>query len=112
MIEATLLFPLACAALAVLGMPLWTAMVGPNRFYGVHTPATLADEALWYAVNRATGRDIVVAGTLSLALSALIPEAGLGGIAYSLLMTGVLAVAGAFVALVALARVRYLRSPL
>ena len=112
MIESTLFFPLICAVLAALGMPLWVAMVGPNRLYGVHTAATLADESLWYAVNRATGRDIVAAGTVSLALAVLLPKMGLEGVAYALLMTGALASSGALVAVIALARIRHLRSPL
>ena len=37
---AELLFPLLSAGLALLGVPQWIAMVGPNRFYGVRTPAT------------------------------------------------------------------------
>jgi uncharacterized membrane protein len=105
-IEATLLFPLLSAALAGLGIPLWVAMVRPNRFYGLRTAATLEDEALWYAANRATGRDLVVSGFLLLLLSVLLP---LEGFAYALLMTGALVLGAALVALIALARVRRLR---
>ena len=106
MIEATLLFPLLSAAFAGLGVPLWVAMVRPNRFYGLRTAATLKDEALWYAANRATGRDLVASGFLLLLLSVLLP---LEGIAYALLMTGALVLGAVLVALVALARVRRLR---
>ena len=106
--EATLVFPLVSAVFVGLGMPLWVAMVKPNRIYGVHTAATLADESLWYAVNRATGRDIVVAGTLALAFSILLPEAGVGDVAYTLLMVGALAAAGALVVVVGMARVHRL----
>ena len=109
MIEATLLFPLLSAAVALLGIPLWVAMVKPNRFYGVHTTAALADEAVWYAANRATGRDLVVAGGAALFLSAFLPEFGVSGTAYTLVMALVLAAGGALVAVVALARVRRLR---
>ena len=109
MIEATLLFPLFSVALTALGIPLWVAMVRPNRFYGVRNAATLGDEAVWYAVNRATGRDLVVVGGLSLALSAFLPGWGVGGAAYVVVMTGVLAAGGALVVLVALARARRLR---
>jgi uncharacterized membrane protein len=105
-IEATLLFPLLSAALAGLGVPLWVAMVRPNRFYGLRTAATLKDEAVWYAANRATGRDLVASGFLLLLLSVLLP---LEGIAYALLMTGALVLGAVLVALVALARVRRLR---
>jgi uncharacterized membrane protein len=105
-IEATLVFPLLSAVLAGLGIPLWVAMVKPNRFYGLRTAATLKDEALWYAANRATGRDLVVSGFLLLLLSVALP---LEGVAYALLMTGALLLASALVVLIALARVRRLR---
>ena len=109
MIEATLLFPLLGAAFALLGIPLWVAMVGPNRFYGVRNARTLGDEALWYAVNRATGRDLVVIGFLAMLLSVLLPELGISGTAYVLLMALGLAGGGVLVALIALARARRLR---
>jgi uncharacterized membrane protein len=110
--EATLLFPLLSVLLAGLGIPLWVAMVRPNRFYGVRTAATLADEAVWYAVNRATGRDIVALGALTLVLSVVFPNLGIEGVAYTLVMASAMVVGVALVALVALARIRYLRSPL
>lgn len=107
--EATLFFPLISAAFAALGIPLWVAMVKPNRFYGVHTAATLADEAVWYAANRATGRDLVVAGGAALFLSAFLPELGVSGAAYVAVMALALVGGGVLVAVVALARVRRLR---
>ena len=112
MIEATLLFPLLSVAIAALGIPLWVAMVRPNRFYGVRTAATLADEAVWYAANRATGRDLVAAGSFALALSVMLPEMGIEGVAYVLLMALAIALGGAGVAIIGLARIRQLRSPL
>lgn len=84
-------------------------MVKPNRFYGVYTAAALADEAVWYAANRATGRDLVVAGGAALTLSAFLPALGISGAAYVALMVVFLAAGGALVAVVALARVRRLR---
>jgi uncharacterized membrane protein len=111
-IEATLLFPLVCVAIAALGIPLWVAMVKPNRFYGVRTAATLADEAVWYAANRATGRDLVASGFLLLVLSVALPSMEIEGVAYAILMTAAVAGGGAFVAIVGLARIRHLRSPL
>jgi len=110
--EAPLIFPLVCILLVGLGMPLWVAMVRPNRFYGLRTPATLADEAVWYAANRATGRDLVAAGTLALIASVLLPELGVEGLPYVLLMGCAIGIGGAYVALVGLARIRHLRSPL
>jgi len=107
--EMTLFFPLLSAAFAALGIPLWVAMVKPNRFYGVHTAATLADEAVWYAANRATGRDLVLVGGVALFLSAFLPELGVSGAAYVAVMTAFLAAGGVLVTVVALARVRRLR---
>ena len=109
MIDATLLFPLASALLAGLGIPLWVAMVKPNRFYGVRTARTLGDEAVWYAANRATGRDLVYLGGAALLLSVLLPELGLAGAAYAAVMAVVLAGGGVLVAAIALARARLLR---
>jgi uncharacterized membrane protein len=108
-IEATLLFPLLSIAVTTLGIPLWVAMVRPNRFYGVLTDATLRDEAVWYAANRATGRDLVIIGGIFLFLSAFLPELGVSGEAYVAVMALAFAAGGALVAVVALARVRRLR---
>ena len=109
MIEATLLFPLLSGVFALLGIPLWVAMVGPNRFYGVRTARTLGDEAVWYAANRATGRDLVYLGGAALLLSLLLPEIGIAGTAYVVLMALALVAGGVVVALIALARTRLLR---
>jgi uncharacterized membrane protein len=109
MIDIELLFPLLSGLLAILGIPQWIAMVGPNRFYGVRTGATLRDEAVWYAVNRAAGRDLVFAGGAGLLLSLLLPALGVSGAAYAILMTLALAAGGALVTTIALARSRRLR---
>ena len=107
--EPEVLFPLLSGGLALLGIPQWIAMVGPNRFYGVRTAATLADEAVWYAVNRAAGRDLVFAGGAGLLVSLLLPELGVSGAPYTIVMTLVLAGGAVLVAIIALARVRRLR---
>ena len=46
----------------VLGLPLVQRRVGPNLLYGLRTPATLADEWVWYEANAASGRDLVALG--------------------------------------------------
>ena len=107
--ESEVLFPLLSGGLALLGIPQWIAMVRPNRFYGVRTPATLGDEAVWYAVNRAAGRDLVFAGGAGLLSSLLLPELGVSGAVYVALMTAVLAAGSVLVAIIALARARRLR---
>ena len=107
--EPEVLFPLLSGVLALLGIPQWVALVGPNRFYGVRAPATLGDEAVWYAVNKAAGRDLVFAGGAGLALSLVLPQLGVSGAAYSILMALVLAAGGILAAVIALARARRLR---
>ena len=111
MLDATLFFPLFSALIAVLGAPLWIGMVPPNRFYGVHVAATLADEAVWYAVNCAAGRDLVGVGGAALALATALLTTDIGAVAYAALMTGALAAGAAYILVVGLARVRRLRPP-
>jgi uncharacterized membrane protein len=109
MLDATLIFPLVSAVIAVLGMPLWVGMVPPNRFYGVRVAATLADEAVWYAVNKAAGRDMVAVGAVMLVLSTSLLKSDIGGVAYAVLMSAVLVAGAAFILGVGMARTRRLR---
>ena len=107
--DATLVFPLVGTVIAALGIPLWIGMVPPNRFYGVRTATTLADEAVWYAVNRAAGRDMVGVGAVTLLLSTALLRTDIGGVAYAVLMTLVLLAGAAFILSVGIARTRRLR---
>ena len=43
----------------------------PNHWYGFRTRRTLADERVWYAVNRVSGQDMILSGVLIL-LTALV----------------------------------------
>jgi len=103
--DATLVFPLVSGVIALLGAPLWIGMVPPNRVYGLRARG---DEAVWYAVNRATGRDIVVLAGLAMLLALELPDMGIGGAAYSVLMSIALAAGAALVGLIGMARVRRL----
>lgn len=47
----------------------------PNFWYGCRTHKTLSDEKIWYAVNRVTGRDMILGGAIIFAV-ALIMLAG------------------------------------
>jgi uncharacterized membrane protein len=38
--------------------------VRPNRWYGLRIRATLADEHVWYEANAATGRDLILPGSV------------------------------------------------
>jgi uncharacterized membrane protein len=53
-----------CAAGGLLSIALGLGMhrVGPNRFYGVRTPATFADRRVWRDANRQSGRGLVALG--------------------------------------------------
>jgi uncharacterized membrane protein len=55
-----------------LGIPLYKRRVPPNILYGCRTEKSLSDEKIWYAVNRVTGRDLIVAGILVFLVSAFI----------------------------------------
>jgi uncharacterized membrane protein len=54
-----------------LGIPLKRGKVPPNVWYGFRTRKTLSNPEIWYAVNRVTGQDMIVAGT-TLAASAVV----------------------------------------
>jgi uncharacterized membrane protein len=58
---------------AALGVPLLRGRVRPNFWYGCRTHKTLSDERIWYAVNRVTGRDLIIGGAciFAAALAAL-----------------------------------------
>jgi uncharacterized membrane protein len=49
---------------AGLGVPLALGRVPPNSTYGFRTARTLSDPAVWYAVNRSSGQDLIVAGVV------------------------------------------------
>lgn len=53
----------------LLALPLVTGLVGQNRFYGVRTCRTKANEQHWYIVNRLSG--------VLMSLSAVVSYAGL-----------------------------------
>ena len=71
----TLQLPLGVSALLfgsailliVLGVPLMQRKVPPNWAYGVRIKATMSNDAIWYAVNEQSGRDLVVIGVAYLA---------------------------------------------
>ena len=70
--RASLLF----AALGVLyigiGIPLLLCRVRPNGWYGSRTRKTRSNDQIWYAVNRITGRDMIVAGIAVIAAAVVI----------------------------------------
>lgn len=61
-VKLLLVFFGAGVALAGVGVPLLLGRVPPNSWYGCRTSRTLSDERVWYAVNRVTGLDLILAG--------------------------------------------------
>lgn len=47
-----------------LGVPQALDRVPPNATYGFRTARTLGDPVVWYAVNRSTGQDMIIAGVV------------------------------------------------
>jgi uncharacterized membrane protein len=99
-----MLFFLVGLLIAGLGVPLWLRRVPPNRFYGVRTEATRADEARWYSVNASTGRTMVGVGMSTAILSIALDGFGIVGDAHALTMAVVLIAGGALVTFVGFRR--------
>jgi hypothetical protein len=53
--------------LSVLSVPLILGRVPPNPLYGFRVASTLDNPDLWYAVNRYSGRRLLVVGILAVA---------------------------------------------
>jgi uncharacterized membrane protein len=47
-----------------LSVPLIQERVPPNSSYGFRTAKSLSDPKIWYAINRISGRDLLIAGAL------------------------------------------------
>ena len=81
--------------------PMQRGEIPPNRTVGLRTAATLADPAVWYAANAASGRDLARFGKVLLAAAAVLPWL-LGGTArpvfLALVLGGSLLVGGLGVA--------------
>lgn len=70
-IFATTLFGAGVLFLA-LGIPLFLKRVRPNFLYGCRTTKTMSDERIWYAVNRITGKSMIVGGAVMIAASTVL----------------------------------------
>jgi uncharacterized membrane protein len=62
MLAMYVIFGLLMAALAI---PLLFDKIPPNPWYGFRVPSTLADETLWYKVNRYAARWLFLAGVVT-----------------------------------------------
>ncbi len=56
--------------IVALGVPLMLGKVGPNGLYGFRTAKTKSSEAIWYPVNKALGRNLLIAGLVIAASAA------------------------------------------
>jgi uncharacterized membrane protein len=90
----------AGALMVALGVPMMRRRVPPNGIYGLRVAATMADRWVWYEANARTGREFVYLGAAVFAASVGLPfvpgmtHDGFGGITTSLLVGGVILVAG------------------
>jgi hypothetical protein len=69
---AALIFSGVGAVFIGLGIPLFQRRVPPNSWYGCRTTKSLSDEGIWYAVNRTTGQDMILAGILIIISSLIV----------------------------------------
>lgn len=60
----TLLFAGVGLLFIALSIPLIQERVPPNSTYGFRTKKTLSDPKIWYAINRISGLDLLIAGAL------------------------------------------------
>ncbi len=72
MVVLVVVFALAGVLLCALAVPLMLRKIQPNPYYGLRSPATFADEWVWYEANARTGRDLFALGFCELIL-ALVP---------------------------------------
>lgn len=70
------LYSLAAGVLLLLGIPLYFGKIPPNSVYGFRTRRTLADENLWYAVNRVAGRGMLLTGAVTLGVASWVQWQG------------------------------------
>ena len=68
---AALIFSMVGVLYIGLDTPLLLGRVPPNGSCGCRTKKTLSNERIWYAVNRVTGRDLIIGG-VAVVLAALV----------------------------------------
>ena len=82
-----------------LSIPLIQERVPPNSFYGFRTARSLSDPKIWYAINRMSGVDLLIAGALislgSVAMLILGQDLQPQQVALSLLLLMVFTLSGA-----------------
>jgi uncharacterized membrane protein len=68
-------FAVPALLLFVAAVPLALGWIPRNRFYGVRTAETLADEGVWYTVNRFAAVGVMAASAIYAAVAVLFPYA-------------------------------------
>jgi VIT1/CCC1 family predicted Fe2+/Mn2+ transporter len=73
-VPAILAIGIAMLGLVLIGLsgPMGRGEIEPNRTVGLRTADTLADPAVWYAANAASGRDLFRFGATLLAAAVLL----------------------------------------
>jgi len=57
-------FAIPALILFIVGVPLAIGVIPRNRLYGFRTKRTLADDAVWFRVNRVAGIAIMIASAI------------------------------------------------
>ena len=66
-------FAIPALILFIVAVPLAIGVIPRNRLYGFRTKRTLADDALWYRVNRFAGFGIMIASAIYYAVATARP---------------------------------------
>ena len=91
-----ILFTFVGVVLIALAIPLMLRRVKPNGWYGLRVKATFADESVWYDANALSGRDMLIVGTVQLALALFTPLTAVSELVY-VAVNGFVTLAGAIV---------------
>jgi uncharacterized membrane protein len=66
-------FLIPAVLISLFSIPLVIGIVPRNRFYGMRTRKTLADDSIWYRANRFGGWALIISCLFYLLLSGLMP---------------------------------------
>lgn len=91
MLAQVLVFSLIGLLLIGLSIPFLRRRVGPNSWYGLRVPATLADREVWYEANARSARDLLILGLLQLVFALGLPLAPLTPEAYAAINAALIA---------------------
>jgi hypothetical protein len=106
----TLFMLFVCSGFVLVGLsiPLIRGKIGPNPWYGFRVRRTLADPAVWYAVNAYSAKRLMVVGIVNIVSAVVFYFVPGIDVAVYASTCGAIAVAGLVVALIQ--SVSFLRS--